>query len=124
MYTITEMLNGMWSGTFQVQDGAEMFQENTRKKAIQKMVDCVRIMNHIDITEADMDFVEQEEKVEGISITREDARQQTIDVLVGAMDDLHLANLKLRVSLDSIYEHASHIDECRRIAKEALKGNK
>jgi len=126
MYMITKMTDGRWCGTYQIQDGTERFQEFTRQGAIRKMVACVKIMNHLDITEADMEFRQEKERVKGISVTPAMARLQTVDVLINAMDDLHLANLKLRVALDAIMrctsnEHTSQLYECHRIAKEALQ---
>ncbi|HDY89000.1 MAG TPA: hypothetical protein ENH82_12915 [bacterium] len=121
MYMITEMLDGGWCGIYQIQDGTDRFEVNTRKDAVDEMIRSVKIMNHMDITEDDMEFGQEKEKVKDMSVTREDARMQTIDVLINAMDDLHLANLKLRVALDVIAHMPYVCSDAKRVATEALR---
>ena len=54
MYTINEKTDGTWFGRCMIQDGYEYFTRPTREEAIDGMVLHAKIMNHTDITEADM----------------------------------------------------------------------
>lgn len=144
MYMITEMLNGRWAGIYQIQDGTNRFELSTRKNAVKNMIEAVRIMNGVNITEADMEFGEEEEKMRMIISNKvfENIVEEMIEALkkngtkcplytnflYDLVDDVR--NFRKTLERISIMKHA---DDCAwqtgychcpvEVAQEALKGD-
>lgn len=119
MYTVIRVKENDWLGICVIQDGTERCEKSTRKAAVEWVIYCAKGMNHVDITEADIVFGE-EEKIESISVSRDDARMQTIAVLTGIIDDLNFDNLKLRSALDTIANMPYACSDAKRVANKAL----
>lgn len=56
MYSVTKIVNGMWVGICVIQDGLERSEKDTKEAAIQWVIECAKVMNHVDITEDDIKF--------------------------------------------------------------------
>lgn len=128
MYMITKMIDGRWCGIYQIQDGTDRFEVNTRKGAVDRMIRAVKIMNHLDITENDMEFGREEASTDVRCVSMIVSNEVFSNIVNGVMRaikfgsddcDLHLnffkdivtdvCNFRKTLERISIMEHA---DDC------------
>lgn len=93
MYTIIKTGVFKWLGIYMIQDGTQRFEESTRKRAIQKMVDCARTMNDTDITEADIEFGDEEASTDVHCVSDKVFSPGAINILGFALDDHSLNSI-------------------------------
>lgn len=60
MYDIWKLLNGKWYVECRIQDGTERWEEPTREKAVQSLIQAARTLNGSYIREDDISFGEEE----------------------------------------------------------------